>query len=46
MTERDDENSHDCVSVWATKCLTSNINIVELTSFMAVYARCFADNIL
>ena len=32
-TERDDENSHDCVSVCATQCLTSNVNIVELVEF-------------
>ena len=32
-TERDDENSHNCVSVCATQCLTSNINIVELIEF-------------
>jgi len=32
-TERDGENSHDCISVCATQCLTSNINIVELVGF-------------
>ena len=32
-TERDDENSHYCVSVCATQCLMSTINIVELVEF-------------
>jgi len=28
-TERDDQKSDDCVSVCASRCLTSNINIVS-----------------
>jgi len=32
-TKRDDENNHVCVSVCATQCLTSNLNIVEVVEF-------------